>query len=113
VPHNLSDAAKTLAAIISHMDSNGYDVVDVSSEAEAGWMEQLVPSPVMTSFLANCTPGYYNNEGRGPSTWSLLTGYQHGAPAYFRYIDQWRNCGDFEGLAFSRREQAAVGAAAR
>jgi len=31
----------------------------------------------------------------------VLVGYQHGAPAYFRYIDQWRNRGDFEGLEFS------------
>ena len=56
----------------------------------------------MTSFLANCTPGYYNNEGQGPSPHSLLVGYQHGAPAYFRYIDQWRSSGDFKGLEFSR-----------
>ncbi len=104
VPHNLTDAARTIAAVVSHMARGGYDVVDVSKDAEDAWMEQLVPNPVMTSFLAGCTPGYYNNEGQGPSTWSLLTGYQHGAPAYFRYIDQWRNSGNFKGLEFSRRE---------
>ena len=64
-------------------------------------MEQLAPNPVMTSFLADCTPGYYNNEGQGPSPHSLLVGYSAGAPAYFRYIDQWRNSGEFEGLEFS------------
>ena len=60
-------------------------------------MEQLAPNPVMTSFLAACTPGYYNNEGQGPSPHSLLVGYQHGAPAYFRYIDQWRSVRGFRG----------------
>ncbi len=29
-------------------------------------------------------------------------GYHQGAPAYFRYIRQWHNSGDFAGLQFSR-----------
>ena len=67
------------------------------------WMEQLAPNPVMTSFLASCTPGYYNNEGQGPSPHSLLVGYSGGAPAYFRYIDEWRTSGEFAGLEFTAR----------
>ena len=102
VPHNLTDAAKTIAAITTHMRNCGVDQVDVSRQAEDAWMEQLAPNPVMTSFLAACTPGYYNNEGRGPSPHSLLVGYGQGAPAYFRYIEQWRSSGDFKGLEFSK-----------
>ncbi|HVB41912.1 MAG TPA: NAD(P)/FAD-dependent oxidoreductase [Streptosporangiaceae bacterium] len=100
VPHNLTDAAKTVAAVVSHLTAGGFDTVDAAREAEDTWMELLVPNPVWTSFLASCTPGYYNNEGQGSSTWSLLVGYQQGAPAYFRYIDQWRKSGDFRGLEF-------------
>jgi cation diffusion facilitator CzcD-associated flavoprotein CzcO len=100
VPHNLTDAAKTIAAVVTHMRDRGFDQVDVSTQAEEAWLEQLAPNPVMTSFLAACTPGYYNNEGQGPSPHSLLVGYAHGAPAYFRYIDQWRSSGDFKGLEF-------------
>jgi cyclohexanone monooxygenase len=103
VPHNLNDAAKTVAAVVAHMARNGFDTVEVTKEAEDAWMELLAPNPVMTSFLANCTPGYYNNEGQGPSPHSLLAGYSAGAPAYFRYIEQWRNSGEFEGLEFARR----------
>jgi cation diffusion facilitator CzcD-associated flavoprotein CzcO len=102
VPHNFLDAAKTVSAVIAHMVDAGFDVVDVTKAAEDAWMEQLAPNPVMTSFLANCTPGYYNNEGHGPSPHSLLSGYQQGAPAYFRYIDAWRQSGTFAGLEFSR-----------
>ena len=103
VPHNLTDAAKTVAAVVAHMIDNEFATVDAGREAEDAWMEQLTPNPVMTSFLANCTPGYYNNEGQAPSAYSLLAGYQHGAPAYFRYIGQWRDSGDFKGLEFSPR----------
>ena len=103
VPHNHNDAAKTVAAIVRHMSDRGLDRVEVSRDAEDAWMEQLAPNPVMTSFLASCTPGYYNNEGQGPSRHSLLVGYSDGAPAYFRYIDQWRTSGEFAGLDFSAR----------
>jgi cation diffusion facilitator CzcD-associated flavoprotein CzcO len=102
VPHNLTDTARTVAAVVSYMIDNKFDAVDVTREAEDAWMELLAPNPVMTSFLANCTPGYYNNEGQGPSPYSLLVGYQQGAPGYFRYIDQWRSSGDLKGLEFSR-----------
>ena len=101
VPHNLTDAAKTIAAVLSHMAAEGFDVVEVTRAAEDAWMELLRPNPVMTSFLAGCTPGYYNNEGHlGEQQFPLGGGYHQGAPAYFRYIDQWRKSGDFAGLEF-------------
>ncbi|HUA39968.1 MAG TPA: NAD(P)/FAD-dependent oxidoreductase [Streptosporangiaceae bacterium] len=103
VPHNFVDAAQTVSAIVSYMTGAGFEVVEVARSAEDAWMEQLAPNPVMASFLANCTPGYYNNEGQGPSPHSLLSGYQQGAPAYFRYIETWRTSGNFAGLEFSRR----------
>jgi cation diffusion facilitator CzcD-associated flavoprotein CzcO len=104
VPHNLTDSAKTVAAVVAHMADNGFDLVEVTREAEDAWMEQLIPNPVMTSFLADCTPGYYNNEGHFDSRqFPLGGGYHKGAPAYFRYIDQWRKSGDFAGLKFSRK----------
>ena len=103
VPHNLNDAAKTVAAVVAHMTRNGLDTVEVTRGGEDAWMELLAPNPVMRSFLADCTPGYYNNEGQGTSPHSLLAGYSAGAPAYFRYIDQWRNSGEFEGLEFTWR----------
>ena len=58
-----------------HDASSGFAEVEVSPDAEDAWMEQLAPNPVMASFLADCTPGYYNNEGQGPSPHSLLVGY--------------------------------------
>jgi cyclohexanone monooxygenase len=103
VPHNLTDSAKTVAAVVSHMADNGWDTVEATKEAEDAWMEQLLPNPVMISFLGDCTPGYYNNEGHFDGRqFPLGGGYDKGAPAYFRYIGQWRKSGDFAGLQFDR-----------
>jgi cation diffusion facilitator CzcD-associated flavoprotein CzcO len=100
VPHNLNDAAKSVAAIVGHATQHGYREVEVSRSAEDAWLEQLPPNAIFISFLSNCTPGYYNNEGSGSSP--LFGAYQHGAPAYFRYIEEWRNSGEFAGLEFRR-----------
>jgi hypothetical protein len=107
VPHNLTDSAKTAAAVVSHMLDNGLDMVEVTREAEDAWMELLRPNPVMTSFLADCTPGYYNNEGQfDGGQFPLGGGYHKGATAYFRYIDEWRKSGEFAGLKFRTRSAA-------
>jgi hypothetical protein len=104
VPHNLTDSAKTVAAVVSHMAAHGFDLAEVTRQAEDAWMELLIPNPVMTSFLADCTPGYYNKEGQFDGRqFPLGGGYNRGAPAYFRCIRQWRESGDFAGLEFSRK----------
>ena len=49
----------------------------------------------------DCTPGYYNNEGHEPGPAAKLNvGYPAGALAYFKYIDEWRRSGQFEGVQF-------------
>jgi cation diffusion facilitator CzcD-associated flavoprotein CzcO len=101
VPHNLSDSAKTVAAVVAHAAAGGYGLVEVSREAQDAWMELMIANPVMRRFLSTCTPGYYNNEGGELSAHSLFGGYVNGAAAFFRYIEQWRSSGEFAGLEFS------------
>jgi cation diffusion facilitator CzcD-associated flavoprotein CzcO len=100
VPHNLADSARTVAAVVSHLRAGGRGEVDAIAEAEDAWVRQVTPAPQATAFLAQCTPSYYNNAGRGPATWPVLSGYQRGPLNYFRYLDRWRQSGDFKGLAF-------------
>ena len=52
------------------------------------------------TFLTECTPGYYNGEGRGRPGEGLIdaAGYPDGAVAFFALADAWRSSGDFDGL---------------
>jgi cation diffusion facilitator CzcD-associated flavoprotein CzcO len=101
VPHNLSDSAKTIAAIVSAARERGARTVEVTLEAEKAWVDLLLSGPGLLIGSQECTPGYYNNEGQdpGPAARSYV-GYPMGAAAYFRYIEGWRSSGVFEGLAF-------------
>jgi len=103
IPHNLTESGRTIAMIVKHILDNGYDEVEVTREAEDSWLELLLSGPGRMLGSQDCTPGYYNNEGQPNKRSEFFVGYPHGATAYFRYLDKWRNSGRFEGLAFSSR----------
>ena len=101
VPHNLTEAGRTIAVTIKHALDVGARQVEVTPEAQAAWVELLLKAPGRMIGAPDCTPGYYNNEGQDPGPAARLNvGYPAGATAYFKYLDGWRNSGQFEGLAF-------------
>jgi len=101
VPHNLTESGRTIATIVRHALDHGHREVEVTQEAEEAWIDLLLSGPGSMIGSPDCTPGYYNNEGQdaGPAR-QLFVGYPLGAMAYFRYLDEWRSSGRFEGLEF-------------
>jgi cyclohexanone monooxygenase len=105
-PHNLTEGGRTLAAVVRHALEHGHRRVEVTQEAEDAWIDTLLSgagSGLASVFgSAECTPGYYNNEGMpgGPGS-QLWVGYPGGPVAFFELIERWRTDGRFEGLAFS------------
>ncbi len=101
VPHNLTESGKTIALTIKHAIENGYKEIEVTKDAEDAWIELLLTNAGGMLGSPDCTPGYYNNEGQdaGPGA-KYHVGYPQGATAYFKYIKEWRESGDFDGLEF-------------
>ncbi|MEU1390809.1 MULTISPECIES: NAD(P)/FAD-dependent oxidoreductase [unclassified Nonomuraea] len=108
IPHNLTEAGRTIAMIVSHALDQGFDEVEATREAEDDWIELLLSGPgSILGASADCTPGYYNNEGHDAGRKGRLNiGHPQGAMAYFAYIDRWRTSGTFEGLEFRRHAEA-------
>jgi len=101
VPHNLTEAGKTIATIVKHTVDSGHGEVEVTKDAEDAWVALLLTGMGRMLGAPDCTPGYYNNEGQDPGPAAKLNvGYPAGASAYFKYIDEWRSSGAFEGLEF-------------
>jgi len=102
VPTNILDSALTISQIVAHAEKTGAETVEVTKEAEDAWIELLLHNKGMMIGGPDCTPGYYNNEGQDPGPAAKLNvGYPAGAQAYFKYIDEWRKSGDYEGLTFA------------
>jgi cation diffusion facilitator CzcD-associated flavoprotein CzcO len=102
ITQNLTEAGSTIAAIVGHALAVGADQVEATAEAEHAWVRLLESST--RAFLGNpdCTPGYYNNEGKPIGRRERLngSGYPDGPVAYFHYIGEWRSTGEFAGLEF-------------
>jgi cyclohexanone monooxygenase len=101
VPHNLYDAARTIACVVTHASAQAATRVEVTKEAEESWL-QLLGSAQSILQGPDCTPGYYNNEGHPEDPGiRFLVGYPLGPSAYFQYVEDWRSNGRFEGLEFT------------
>jgi len=101
VPHNLTEAARTIAIMVSHARDKGFQEIEVTKEAEDRWIALLLTGVGRMIGSPDCTPGYYNNEGREPGPQARLNiGYPAGPSAYFKYLDDWRSSGQFEGIVF-------------
>ncbi|XOV89107.1 MAG: flavin-containing monooxygenase [Pseudomonadota bacterium] len=102
IPHNIIESGATIAKMIKHAVDFGYQTIEVSKEAEDAWIDLLMTGPGMMLGSPDCTPGYYNNEGQPiPETARFNVGYPAGATAYFKYIQEWRDTGEFDGIQFA------------
>ena len=62
-------------------------------------MQTIIASAMMRQkFQEECTPGYYNNEGK-PSALAARNGpYGAGPVAFVKLLEDWRAAGDLAGL---------------
>ena len=101
IPHNLTEAGRTVARVVAHAEAIGAKEVEVTAEAQEAWVELLLTGPGRRMGASpDCTPGYYNNEGQPSPLARFNVGYPQGPAAYFEYLDAWTEAGTFEGLAF-------------
>ncbi len=101
IPHNLTEAGRTITQVIAHAREIGAREVEVTKEAQDAWVALLLKGMGRMIGAPDCTPGYYNNEGQDPGPAARLNvGYPAGPSAYFKYLAGWRESGRYEGLAF-------------
>ena len=102
IPHNLYDAARTVAAVVKHAAATDSTRIDATKDAEDSWLDLLLSSQSILQ-MPDCTPGYYNNEGHPEDPRiRFFVGYPLGPSAFFRFIEEWRSRGTFEGLEFAQ-----------
>ncbi|MET7639980.1 NAD(P)/FAD-dependent oxidoreductase [Streptomyces sp. NPDC005438] len=94
--HVLDEQAVHIAALVAAAEATNA-LVEPSSEAEDAWMALLAEgAPDHEWFHAECTPGYYNREGRGRPNGP--TAYPHGAVAFHQLLADWREHSPYEAL---------------
>ena len=102
-PHLLDESAVHQAHIIAYALAEGYKTVEVTAAAEEEWVNTIVGfngGPLGGLGGADCTPGYYNNEGQPNPNARQSAPYGGGSIRFFELLKKWREDGNFEGLTF-------------
>jgi cyclohexanone monooxygenase len=98
-PHLLDEQAKHLAYIIQKGKEQGVERIEVTEEAESAWVQQCIDKARNAGdFLENCTPGYYNNEGKTGELSAQNGFYGGGSIEFFAILEHWRSAGKLEGM---------------
>jgi len=98
--HMIDQEAKHIAYVISKALQDNVNVLEVTEDAEAQWVQTVYDRGDKTiDFAMNCTPGYYNGEGKVSATIRQDGFYFGDTPIQFiEILEQWRAAGDFPGM---------------
>ena len=100
-PHAMDERAQHMAYLLHGLKARSAQIIEATEAGQDAWVETLLKaSRASESFQAECTPGYYNNEGK-PNPLSVQNGsYGRGPVRFFQLLEDWRDAGAFEGVEF-------------
>ena len=108
VTHMYDKQTEHIAYIIKQGLERGVGTIEPSEEAQRAWVKTMRDTEVSNvSFLAECTPGYYNNEGGKTLRSHLGEVYGPGFHAFTTLIREWREEGNLQGMVFEARNTCA------
>ncbi len=85
--HVLDDQAAHIGAVIAAAEQRAARYVEPSAAAEHEWTESIRRAARPNNVQAECTPGYYNNEGKPPQA---RVAYSGDALEFAELMRQWR-----------------------
>ena len=100
VLHARNEHSRHIACILRRVVDHGIRSFEATQAAEDRWVGIIKSKAHLGArFYAECTPGYYNNEGIGSNDTGFLRGqYGDGPVAFFKVLDAWRAEGNLQGL---------------
>ena len=73
--------------------------IEPSLQAEANWVALISQLGFMSQYQTECTPGYYNGEGKAGNGEGFLEGqYPEGPVQFYKLLEDWRESGALEGI---------------
>ncbi|MCR9093110.1 MAG: NAD(P)/FAD-dependent oxidoreductase [bacterium] len=102
IPHTINEQTQHLAYVIREALNRGATTVETTQQAENAWCAEIGKGNSFLEIQANCTPGYFNDEGKVGESEGWLAGfYPEGFEAFFALLRDWRAKGQLEGLELS------------
>ncbi len=100
VPQTLNEQAVHVTYMLDKVREQGGSTIEITPDAEQGWVDEMESKARFgAKFRAQCTPGYYNNEGsdeKNPNGF-FNASYGAGPVRFFEILDAWREADDLDG----------------
>lgn len=99
VPQSLNEQARHVTYILNELKVRKATTVEATETGEMGWVAEMKSKENMgEQFRVECTPGYYNNEGRSGNPNGFFSfAYGAGPLRFFEILDEWRTSGNLDG----------------
>ena len=99
VPQSLNEQARHVTYILEQVKAQGGTTVEATVEGETNWVAEMQSKARMgEQFRLECTPGYYNNEGKSGNPNGFFSfAYGAGPLRFFEILEEWRASGTLDG----------------
>jgi cyclohexanone monooxygenase len=98
-PHMLNEQSKHIAYIVKTCGERQVRTIEAAEDAEKDWVQTIESLAIMRQkFFEECTPGYYNNEGKLSERAARNGPYGAGPIAFVNILENWRADGGLKGL---------------
>jgi cyclohexanone monooxygenase len=108
--HMLDEQSRHIAYVMQALKARDARTVEADEQAEAQWVDTIVTlARTRQAFLNECTPGYYNNEGKPDARMERNSQYWRGPMAFIRMWKAWREDGSLQGLELTPMRETVDG----
>lgn len=101
ITHSLGEGGEHFAYIVKYCLDHQIRTFEPSEEGERDWVKHIHSRAYRTKYDIDCTPGYYNNDGK-PTEGAGVNAFYPGSPQ--KFIDMmrsWREEGHLAGMELS------------
>ena len=100
--HITGEQARHFANVVSTCRKRNIRTIEPTEKAEEEWVKTILElGKLRREFHKECTPGYYNHEGKPSPVAARNASYGAGALKFLEILENWRAADDFEGLEIS------------
>ena len=97
--HITGEQANHLAYVVKTCRDRNIRTIEPTQEAEEAWVETILKMGALRAeFNKDCTPGYYNNEGKPSPVAARNASYGGGALSFIEILEKWRADDKLDGL---------------
>jgi len=95
----LNGQATHISYLVQETLTRKLRAIEPSLQAEADWVALISQQGFMSQYQTECTPGYYNGEGKAGGGEGFLEGqFPEGPVQFYNLLANWRSEGSLEGL---------------